>query len=256
MTDLSDIVFISHADGIARVTLNRPRILNAIDRNVRVTLARAFRTLSADDSIAVVILKGAGRAFSAGQDQAESARMTAADAAQRIEDYADLYRAIRHTQKPVIAQVHGYAVGAGLQLALLADVAFLARTAQISMPELERGSASITGSGLMWPLIGERAMKRLVLGGDRITADEAARLGLVYDVIDDERLEDTIEAFAARIAARPRTGTAVTKDWWNRLSEEIFERTLAHAREAHAQNFRSGDFSRAAQEFMQRKATA
>lgn len=239
--------------GIAKVTLTRPNILNAVNRRVRNELAQAFDRLAADEAVRVVILTGAGRAFCSGQDQNESAGMTAADAAQRIEDYGTLYRSIRNILKPVLASVHGYAIGAGLQIALLADYIFAARSAKLGMPELERGSASITGSGLMWPIIGEGATKELVLRGDRISADEAARMRLVHEVVDDSDLDGRVYAFAEMLAARPTTGFRVTKEWWNKIGNDLFELTLSHARHAHAQNFASGDFTGSAQQFLNRK---
>lgn len=250
--EIDPIIELNVADGIAEVIMNRPAVLNAITRRVRRDLAETFDRLSADDDVRVIILGGAGRAFCAGQDQHESASMTAADAARRIEDYATLYRAIRNASKPVLARVQGYAIGAGLQLALLADMAFAGRSARLGMPELERGSASITGSGLMWPIIGEGATKQLVLRAERISAAEAHEMKLIHEVVDDDRLGDRVREFAVMLAARPPTGFRVTKAWWNRIGDDLFELTMAHAREAHAHNFASGDFTERARQFLER----
>ena len=249
----SPILLVDKADGVATLRLNRPRVLNALNHEQRDRLAAAFEHLGADPKVSAIVLAGAGRAFCAGQDQRESATMDAEGAERRITGYARLYDAIRRSEKPVIARLHGYAAGAGLQLALLADLRIAARTLRLGMTELKVGSAAILGSALLRTVVGEAAMKRLVLMADFIPADQARALGVVHEVVDDDRLEERVGEIATELAKNPPTATRLTKAWWRAMSEEAFAQAVAEAHRAHAANFAAGGVSAGARRFVARE---
>lgn len=241
-------------EGVATVTLNRPEVLNAVNQPQRQALERVFRTLEADERVRAVVLRGAGRAFCAGQDQKESARMNATEAAQRIEAYAALYDTMRALGKPLIASMHGYAAGAGLQLALLADLRIAARGTRMGMTELNVSSAAILGSTMLQAVVGEAAMKQLVLMAEFVPAERALAVGLVHEVVDDGELDARVQALAADLAAKPPMGIRLTKVWWREMSENAFQASVAHARTAHAHNFEHGGLSEGARRFVGKKA--
>ena len=250
------ILLVDRREGVATLTLNRPQVLNALNHEQRGTLIAAFADLSADSAVNAIVLGGAGRAFCAGQDQRESGSMDAQGAERRIADYARLYDAIRRTEKPVIARLHGYAAGAGFQLALLADLRIAARTTKVGMTELKVGSAAILGSALLRAIAGEAAMKRLVLMADFISAQQALGLGLVHEVVDDDRLDEHVGEVAAALAKNLPTATRLTKAWWRLMSEEQFAQAVEEAHRAHAANFATGDLSAGARRFAARKERA
>lgn len=238
---------------VAHVEFHRPQVLNAFDKAQRGRLNDALARLEADDSVRVLVLTGSGRAFCAGQDQLESAAMDAAASAQRIEDYMALYRTIRAMSKPLIARIQGVAAGAGLQIALMCDLRIANGAARLGMTELNVGSAAITGSALLWPIVGEAATRRLVLLAEVLNARDALALGLLHEVVDDDRFDARIAAVAAQLAAHPALPLAITKRWWSRMSEDLFEQAAATARAGHAENFASGTYSAGAKRFTRRK---
>ena len=237
---------------IATVTLARPEVLNALNHEQRANLEAAFVALDADPVVRVIVLAGSGRAFCAGQDQRESASMDAHGAARRIEGYASLYRTMRKVSKPLIARIQGYAAGAGLQLALLCDLRLAGPAAKLGMTELNVGSAAIMGSAFLVSVIGESAMRRLVLLSEFIDAREALEIGLVHEVLGDETaLDARIVKVAEGLASRPPMGIALSKEWWRTMGDAQFEAAMEHARVAHAHNYATGGLSTAARKFVE-----
>jgi len=240
-------------EGVACLTFRRPQVLNAFNQAQRVAMAAALRTVARDDAVRALVITGEGRAFCAGQDQNESAAMDAAASGRRVEEFIDIYRAIRALRKPVIARLNGVAAGAGLQIALLADLRIAAESARIGMTELNVGSTPITGSSLLWKIAGEAAAKRLVLLSEIIPAREALALNIVHEVVADATLDARIAEIVERIKTWSPTTVGLTKEWWERIDEDFFERTAQAALDAHARNFASGAYSEGARRFKSQK---
>jgi enoyl-CoA hydratase len=194
--------------GKARITLNRPEKLNALSRALQQEVSRALWDADNDTDVHVVILRGAGRAFSAGYD------LTAGG---RTETYANVYRgrteidddawgleqaqrermAIFDMHKPVIAQIHGYCLAGGTDLALLSDMVIAAEDATIGFPPVRAMGGP---PAHMWTyLVGPQWAKRLLLTGDSVSGAEAARIGLVLQAVPRDELEATVEALADRL---------------------------------------------------------
>jgi len=248
---VTDTLAVAVDGPVATVTLNRPEVLNALNHAQRANLEHAFKALDADMEVRVIVLTGAGRAFCAGQDQKESAAMDAHGAARRIEGYASLYKVMRALRKPIIARIHGYATGAGLQLALLSDLRIAGPAARLGMTELNVGSAAIMGSAFLLSLVGEAAMRRIVLLSDFLGAQEARSLNLVHEVLpDDGALDARVTAIAQGLAGRPPLGIALTKQWWRVMGDAQFDAAMEHARQAHATNYAAGGLSQAAKNFV------
>jgi len=249
---VTDLLTIEVQDRIATITLNRPQVLNALNHEQRSNLETAFKSLEANDAVRVIILQGSGRAFCAGQDQRESASMDAAGASRRIEGYASLYTLMRSLSKPIIARIHGYATGAGLQLALLSDLRIASDDAKLGMTELNVGSAAIMGSAFLLPLIGEAEMRRLVMMSEFVDAKQSLSMKLLHEVWPAAELDTRVLSVATTLAGRPPLGIALTKEWWRKLGDAVFFAAMDHAREAHAKNFASGGLSQGAQQFVTR----
>lgn len=237
----------------AYVDFDRPRVLNALNRDQRVGLTSILRKLNEDDAVKAIVIGGKGGNFSAGQDQKESATMDSTGAAQRIEDYVTLFDTLRRVQKPVIGRVEGYAAGAGLQVALLCDVRIATPQAKLGMTELGIGSAAITASGLLWPLVGDAVMRRLILMGDFVSAEEALRLGLVTEVVPADRICARVQEVADLMGGKTGSGMQLTKDYWRMITEDLFVMTAEEARSRHAHNYSLGALTKGAQKFVARK---
>lgn len=200
-----------------RLVLNRPDKLNAISAALRNELETAIAEAVDDERVRVIALAGAGRAFCAGYDLSEEAPATAwawRDALAR--DIAATL-AIWSCPKPVIAQVHGYALAGGLELAMACDLIVAADDAQLGEPEIRFGSAPVT---LLMPfLIGQKKTRELLLTGDLISAAEGERIGLVNRVVPAPGLTAAVDALADRLARVPPDVMAPTKLMLNRAMD-------------------------------------
>jgi enoyl-CoA hydratase len=197
------------ADNRARITLNRPDKLNAIDNRMEIDIERALWEADADTSVHSVILRGAGRAFCAGYDlinydgdehaetQGRRGRTTLDDYTSHLEEMQRYLRAFSDIHKPVIAQVHGYCLAGGSGLALFCDMVIAADDAVIGFPAGRAG----TLPNQMWLYnAGPQWTKRLLMTGDSISGRDAAELGLVLKSVPAEELEAEVESLADRFA--------------------------------------------------------
>jgi len=205
------LILATAADGIATVTLNRPRVLNALNQALMEELASAMEALDRDDAVRCLVVTGNARAFAAGADVHEFVDATPADMvrAYRFQQW----ERIRRIGKPVIAAVSGYALGGGCELAMLCDIIVASETARFGQPEIRLGL--IPGAGGTQRLtraIGKSRAMELILTGRSITAAEACALGLVSRVVPVELYLDEAKALAREIAAQPPIAVRMAKE--------------------------------------------
>ncbi len=210
------------ADGrIARITLNRPAKLNAINDEMPRELRAAAEAANRDDAVHVIVLAGAGRAFSAGYDlelYAEAPRPCPGSQEMPWDPLVDYQWMAENTAcfmslwrglKPVICKVHGYAVAGGSDIALSADLVIMAEDARIGYPPSRLWGCPTTA---MWVYrVGAERAKRMLLTGDLIDGREALRMGLVADAVPPAELDAAVERLAARIAAVPKNQLMMQK---------------------------------------------
>ena len=232
-TSFTTILFHT-SDNIATITLNRPERLNALTTGMARELLAALKTCARDDAIRCVVLTAAGRGFSAGQDLAEFSQVSddfsVADHLRR--GYNRLVLALRELEKPVIAAVNGVAAGAGMGLALAADMRIASDRASFVTAFIGIGLAP--DSGVSWHLerlIGPARAFELLATGRKVTAEEALRLGLVNQVVPAQELETTVSALARQLAHGPTRSIGLTK----RVLNKVATLTLAEALEYEAQ---------------------
>jgi enoyl-CoA hydratase len=200
-----------------RLTLNRPAKLNAIDHELREALTAAIAAAVADERVRVIAIAGAGRAFCSGYDLSEGQPGDTWGWRRVLAEDVEATLAIWRCPKPVIAQVHGYALAGGLELAMACDLIVAAEGSQLGEPEIRFGSAPVT---LLMPfLIGQKVTRELLLTGDLIDAARAERIGMVNRVVAPERLEAEVDALADRLARVPDDVMAPTKAMLNRAME-------------------------------------
>lgn len=186
---------------VAWVAMARPKKLNAINAEMRRDFAEAFAEIERDDDVKVVVLSGQGeRAFSAGADLAEAGKRTSFE--RRRDTVADAASVVRRCGKPVIAMLHGFALGGGAELATTCDVRIAADDLVIGYPEIKHGWLPAGGGGTQTlpRLVGMGRAMLLVLTGDNLGADEAKAVGLVDEVVPRGELEARCGAIAASIA--------------------------------------------------------
>lgn len=224
---MTDAILYSVAEGVATITLNRPQVLNALDARMIVELRAACERAEHDAAARAVVLRGAGPAFLAGGDVAFFRANLQRMPALVREGGAELNHAIlalRRTPKPVLASVHGAVAGAGLSLAVAADLAIAAEGTKFTMAYSKLGTSPDGGATHFLPrLLGARRALELMLLSDTFDAQTALRLGLVNWVTGAERLGSETEAIARRLALGPTLAFAEIK----RLVNESPDQTLA-----------------------------
>lgn len=234
---------------LALITLNRPRVLNALSLALKEEVIDACRKVKADPGTRALIMTGAGdRAFSAGQDLSESKEIkTEAEAEAWVRGYEQLYGAIRDLDIPVIAAVNGYAMGAGCQLALCADIRISAETAKYGMPEINAGLPCIIGTYMFWEFLGPAWAIDLILTGDHLDAQKALMAGLTTRVVPADRLMAEAEALAGRLAEKAPTAIRENKIWFRKLSADGLRGAIDHCVGAQQVAYTRGE-ARAKQE--------
>jgi enoyl-CoA hydratase len=196
MMDYKTIIF-EKKGGIGYVTMNRPEVLNAINAEVLGELSDVFDTIRADDEIQVIIITGAGRSFIAGADIAEMKTMTPIEGRAFMLKGQAVMRKIENSEKPIIAAVNGFALGAGCELACACDLRFASESAKFGQPEVNLGIIPGFGGTQRLPrLIGQGIAKMMIFGGEQVDGRKARNIGLVERVFPDEELLERTEAFA------------------------------------------------------------
>jgi 2-(1,2-epoxy-1,2-dihydrophenyl)acetyl-CoA isomerase len=204
------------AAGVVTLTLNRPDKLNVFNEAMHGELARALDRVEADPAIRTVLLTGAGRGFCAGQDLGDRV-MGEADAPpdlgatlERL--YNPLIRRICRLERPVVCAVNGVAAGAGANLAFNCDIVLAARSAKFMEPFCKLGLVPDAGGTYILPrLVGSARARGLALLGDTLSAEQAEAWGLIWRVVDDERLMGEAMALARHLATQPTKGLGLIK---------------------------------------------
>lgn len=190
-------------DAIAYITFNRPKVLNALNRQTMRELLIALGAAKLDDAVRVVILTGSGeKAFIAGADINELAQQTPVDGKEMSIFGQGVLRILETMGKPSIAVINGFALGGGCELALACSIRLASRNAKLGQPEVKLGILpGYGGSQRLARLCGKGVAHELVLGAEMISADEAMRIGLVNHVYEPAELMPAAEALAKKIAA-------------------------------------------------------
>ncbi len=229
-------VLCSEADGVAELTLNRPDKLNALNEEMFHLLAGHLARIAADAGLRAVLLTGAGRGFCAGQDLgarnfAETEEPDLGATLERF--YNPLVRRLRTLEKPVVCAVNGVAAGAGCNIALACDIVLAARSARFIQAFCRLGLVPDSGGSWFLPrLVGEARARALALLGEPLDAERAEAWGLVWKVVDDERLLEEARGLARELARGPTRGYALIKkafaaSWQNGLDAQLdLERDL------------------------------
>lgn len=203
---MSDIVFralqVGIAGGVATITLNRPERRNALGTEMVNELLHALDAANRDAGVRVLVLTGAGRAFCAGGDFAQ---MTGAVDEPRLEpkgDYADLLLAMVTSPKPIIAKVNGHALGGGLGLVAASTFAIASEEAMLGTPEIDVGLFPMMIMAVLSRVVPRRQLLRMMLFGERLTAKEAARVGLVDEAVGPAGLDDAVSEMIAKLLSK------------------------------------------------------
>ena len=222
-------------DAVAIVTLNRPKVLNALNQDMMAELADAVDVFEADDAIGAIVLTGNDKAFAAGADISEMVEKTSVDM-YMSDHFARHWERVSKCRKPIIAAVAGHALGGGCELAMMCDVIVCADNARFGQPEVKLGVLpGIGGTQRLVRAVGKAKAMDMCLSGRTMDAQEAERSGLVSRVYPADVLVVEAMKLAAEIAAMSRPALYMVKEAINRAYETTlteglhFERRLFHS---------------------------
>lgn len=244
----------ANSNGVATLTLNRPDKLNSFDRQMSLEVIHALDECATDATVRAVLITGAGRAFSAGQDLAE-----AIAPGTKIEDilttqYNPIVRRIRELKKPVIAAVNGVAAGAGANIAFACDLALAAESANFIQSFINIGLIPDSGGTFTLPrLVGmQRAFGQMILA-PKVSAKEAEAQGMIWECVADAELMNEATALAQKLAMMPTKAIALTKEALNRSLTNSLTEQLNVENELQTIAGRSHDYNEGVKAFLEKR---
>lgn len=221
------MVKIESQGGIARVLLDRPEKSNALSTPFLLEMIGCFEKLESDAALRVVVLAGRGKAFCGGADVAELSALDGSNGGAFVERIHRVCEAIRALPVPVVAQLHGAVIGAGLEIAAACDLRVAAEGTKFAMPEVRLGIPSVVEAALLPRLIGAGRAAWLVMTGEFIDARRACEWGLVEEVGGNEAVERLVESLRAGDREALRAQKALCQLWDEAPLEESVTRSIA-----------------------------
>jgi enoyl-CoA hydratase len=240
---------------IATITLNRPRVLNALSPELIAEVGDALNRLAADESVRAVVLTGGPKVFAAGADIGDMADRSPID--QLLRDQTGRWAPIASFGKPLIAAVNGYALGGGCELALMCDLIVAGDSARIGQPEINLGIIPGAGGTQRWPrTVGKYVAMEVNLTGQPLTADRAYQLGLVNRVVPAEVTIEVAKQMAHLLAEKPPLAVRLAKESVNKAFETPLDEGLLVERKNFYFLFASEDQKEGMRAFLEKRKAA
>jgi 2-(1,2-epoxy-1,2-dihydrophenyl)acetyl-CoA isomerase len=241
--------------GIRTLTLNRPEVFNSFNLDLGRAFQEALDAAASDPEVRCVVVTGAGKAFCAGQDLKEVTAPDAPDFYTVVEEtYNASIRRIRAMEKPVIAAVNGVAAGAGANIALACDLVVARESAAFIQAFSKIGLIPDSGGTWMLPrLVGMQRAAALAFLGDRVSASEAASLGMIYRAVADEVFEAEVDALAVRLAALPTRALGLTKRAFNAGWDQSLSDHLTTERDLQIAAAATADYAEGVAAFLEKR---
>jgi len=243
-------------DGVAKLTLNRPKAFNSFNKELALALHDALDKCAADDSIRAVVLTGEGKAFCAGQDLVEVSTPELMPGFKSLleEHYRPTIIKIRNLEKPVIAAVNGVAAGAGANIALACDIVVASDKASFIQAFSGIGLVPDSGGTFFLPrLVGFQKAVAISMLGDKITAVDAEKMGMIYKVYPAEEFADQVTTLARRLAKMPTKGLALTKKAFSSSLTNSLEEQLTVENTSQIEASETADYKEGVQAFLEKR---
>jgi methylglutaconyl-CoA hydratase len=249
------MILYSVADGIARITLNRPEKRNALNPELIETLTGSLARSARDQSVRVVLITGAGLDFCSGMDLAELNRTAGAGAIDHLEtarNLANVFLEMRRHPRPIVAAVRGRALAGGCGLASACDLILAAESAQFGYPEVNIGFVPAIVMALLRRAVGEKRAFELVATGETIGAAEAHRIGLINRVYAEDGFDAGVDAYTAALAAKSASAVSLTKSLLYHIDGMSFEAAIQAGAGTNALARMTEDAKRGIERFIKR----
>jgi len=253
---MSETILRDTADGVLTLTLNRPEALNSFTVEMKEELLKALKDAARDKDVRVVVMTGAGRAFSAGQDLKERQAPGVADLGTELRlRYNPIILAMRRLEKPIVGAINGVAAGAGISLALACDIVIAADKATFIEAFVRVGLVPDTGSTWFLPrLIGPARAAEMMFMADPVDAATAERIGLINRVVPADKLMEEASAVARRLAKSAPIALALAKRAVNRTYDMTLEEALDYEAQLQSIAGRSADHKEGVAAFVEKRA--
>ena len=241
--------------GIARIALNRPERRNALDQELLSELRAALRASAADESIRVVLIAGEGKEFCSGMDLRTFADDASGDLAKfqaEARNMAGLLLDMRRHPRPIVAAVHGRALGGGCGIATAADIILATDSAQFAYPEINIGFVPAIVMALLRRLVSEKRAFELIVSGDAISAQTALEYGMINRVFSADTFEHQVEEFVAGLADKSTTALTLAKEVFYRTDAMQFEAAIQAGAEVNGLARTTDDFKRGIEKFIKK----
>lgn len=245
-------------DAVGYLTFNRPKQLNSFNETMHQEVAQTLKAWSKDPAIRAVVISAAGRGFCAGQDLGDRVVDPNADAPDlglSIEKYYNpLIKMITEMPKPVICAVNGVAAGAGANIALACDIVIAAKSASFIQAFCRLGLVPDSGGTWFLPrVVGRAQAMGLAMLGDKVTAEKALQLGMIWQCVEDDMLQAEASKMAAHFATQPTYGLSLIKKAIHAAANNTLEQQLTLERDLQRLAGRSSDYKEGVQAFMQKR---
>lgn len=251
---MSEHILYDAADGIATVTLNRPKVLNAINYDLLAELDSLLLQIAADPSLRVVLLTGSGKAFAAGADIAQQAEMDPEEASRWGTYGSGIFRRLELLPIPVIAVVNGYALGGGCEMAMACDLILAGEKAKFGQPETGLGiTPGFSGTQRLLRRVGVSKAKELIYTGRMIDAREALQIGLADHVYPDDILAEEARAMAKKIAGNAPAAVRYAKCAINEGSQTDLDTAIVIENNWFAKCFATQDQKEGMHAFLEKR---
>lgn len=251
---MSEHIIYDAANGIATLTLNRPKVLNAINYDLLEDLDALLDKAAADDSLRVLILTGSGKAFAAGADIAQQAGMDPEEAAKWGQYGSGIFRKLELFPIPTIAVVNGYALGGGCEMAMACDLILAGEKAKFGQPETGLGiTPGFSGTQRLLRRVGVSKAKELIYTGRMIDAAEALALGLADQVYPDDQLQEEALAMAQKIAGNAPAAVRYAKCAINEGAQTDIDQAIAIESKWFSKCFATEDQKEGMQAFLEKR---
>ncbi len=240
---------------IGKIILNRPEKFNSFNRQMSLSLQEALRECSSNENVRAVHFSAAGKAFSAGQDLSEAMSPDGPGIEKIVaEHYNPIILGIRQLEKPVVCAVNGVAAGAGANIALACDIVVAGKSSAFIQAFSKIGLVPDSGGTFFLPrLIGLQRATALMMLGDKISADEAQQMGMIYKVFDDEELEKESWKIAVILSEMPTRGLGLTKKLLNKSLYNSLEEQLKEEGKLQTLAGATSDFKEGVKAFLEKR---
>lgn len=246
---------LSQKQTLGIITFNRPDVFNSFNRELALAVQKALDDYANDSSIRAIMLTGNGKAFCAGQDLQEALDDNGMEIKQIVDEhYNPIIRKIRSIEKPVLAAVNGVAAGAGANIALACDVAIATQSASFIQAFSKIGLVPDSGGTFTLPrMIGFQKASALMMLGDKVSAEDAERMGMLYKVFPDEQFVEESEKLGLKLAKMPTKGLAYTKHLLNQSLTNNLDEQLELEKDWQFKATETADYKEGVQAFLEKR---